>query len=182
MRKTSCFLETVGNGIETVKKKQLKNLYGQNELAEILGISKGTLSKWLKKKGVSPKQLKGQRKLYDETVIELYRTGKRHNKDNRTSLTKSELLQKQLEEKQLEIDKLKQEIKNKDEQLKKQSETIVSFADKFATLADQAQKLNFADKDVKKLEGKEETVETVSETEAKTVKKQGFWSKLFGKE
>lgn len=68
--------------METVKKKQLKRLYSQNELADILGISKGTLSKWLNKNSVSPKQLKGQRKLYDETVIELYRTGKNYNNVN----------------------------------------------------------------------------------------------------
>ena len=73
MRKADCFLKTVGNGIETVDKKQKKQLYSQNEIAEILGVSKGTLSKWLKKSSVSPKQLSGQRKLYEETVIELYR-------------------------------------------------------------------------------------------------------------
>ena len=114
MRKADCFLETVGNGIETVnkkQKKQKKQLYSQNEIAEILGISKGALSKWLKKSSVSPKQLSGQRKL--ETVIDLYRETKK-KKNSSIKLTKVELLQKQLEEKQREIDTLRQEVKDKD--------------------------------------------------------------------
>lgn len=184
MRKADCFLETVGNGIETVNKKQKKQLYSQNEIAEILGVSKGTLSKWLKKSSVSPKQLSGQRKLYEETVIELYRKSQKQSNAS-IKLTKVELLQKQLEEKQREIDTLRQEVKDKDKQLTKQSETIVEFANKFATLADQAQKLNLADKkDVKNLGGpntSHKTTETVSETVKETPKKQSWFKRIWGK-
>lgn len=38
--------------------KQSKQLYSQNKIAEILGISRGTFSKWLKENSVSPKQQK----------------------------------------------------------------------------------------------------------------------------
>ena len=184
MRKADCFLETVGNGIETVNRKQKKHLYSQNEIAEILGISKGTLSKWLKKNSVSPKQLSGQRKLYEETVIEFYRKSQKQSNAS-IKLTKVELLQKQLEEKQREIDTLRQEVKDKDKQLTKQSETIVEFANKFATLADQAQKLNLADKkDVKNLDDpstSHKTTETVSETVKETPKKQSWFKRIWGK-
>ncbi|WP_290085657.1 helix-turn-helix domain-containing protein [Lactobacillus taiwanensis] len=184
MRKADCFLETVGNGIETVNEKRKKQLYSQNEIAEILGISKGALSKWLKKSSVSPKQLSGQRKLYEETVIDLYRETKK-KKNSSIKLTKVELLQKQLEEKQREIDTLRQEVKDKDKQLTEQSKTIVEFANKFATLADQAQKLNLADKkDVKNLDDPDnghKTTETVSETAKETPKKQSWFKRIWGK-
>ncbi len=93
------------------------------------------------------------------------------------------MLQKQLEEKQLEIDNLRQEIRDKDEQLKEQSKTIVTFADKFATLADQAQKLNLADKnEVKQLDKREDSeikVKTVSETVKETPKKQNWFKRIW---
>lgn len=130
--------------------KQSKQLYSQNKIAEILGISRGTFSKWLKENGVSPKQQKGQRKLYDETVIEQYKKSKKSKKSNATKdskrLTTVELLQDNLKEKQLEIDYLKQQLKEKDVQIKAKDETISEFGLKFAKLADQAQQLSLADK------------------------------------
>lgn len=72
-------METEG---ETVKMKQQK-LLNQNEIARQLGISRGTLSKWLKKNTVSPKQIKGQQKLYGETVIDQYKKDKVGEKEEK---------------------------------------------------------------------------------------------------
>lgn len=84
--------------------KQSEQLYSQNKIAEILGISRGTFSKWLKENSVSPKQQKGQRKLYDETVIEQYKQSKKTSgsKDSKR-LTTVELLQDNLKEKHLTV-------------------------------------------------------------------------------
>lgn len=47
--------------------KQEEKLYSQTELADKIGVSKGTLSKWISKNDVSPETIKGNRKLYKET-------------------------------------------------------------------------------------------------------------------
>ena len=112
--------------------KQSKQLYSQNKIAEILGISRGTFSKWLKENSVSPKQQKGQRKLYDETVIEQYKQSKKTSgsKDSKR-LTTAELLQDNLKEKQQEIDYLKEQLEEKDAQITaKKSELEKAIASK----------------------------------------------------
>ncbi|MCO0808296.1 hypothetical protein NGA74_11015 [Lactobacillus helveticus] len=158
--------------------KQSKQLYSQNKIAEILGISRGTFSKWLKENSVSPKQQKGQRKLYDETVIEQYKQSKKtsSSKDSKR-LTTVELLQDNLKEKQQEIDYLKEQLEEKDAQIKVKDETISEFGLKFAKLADQAQQLNLADKP-NLIGSKKETVsdkKTVKETTEEPPKRKKWW-------
>jgi transcriptional regulator with XRE-family HTH domain len=43
--------------------KQEEKLYSQTELADKIGVSKGTLSKWISKNDVSPETIKGNKKL-----------------------------------------------------------------------------------------------------------------------
>lgn len=167
--------------------KQQNKLYSQNKIASILGISRGTFSKWLKENSVSPKQLDGQKKLYDETVIEQYKKSKSRRKNgvsgNSKRVTTVELLQNSLEEKQKEIDYLRKQLEEKDEQIKAKDSTIADFGDKFATLADQAQKLNLADKKQPKLEdgGDQDSVSETVET-GEQRKRRGLFHRLFGKE
>ena len=52
----------------------------------MLGISCETFSKWLKKNSVSPKQIKDQRKLYSETIVEQY---KKQKDDSKTESSKN---------------------------------------------------------------------------------------------
>ncbi|MCJ2173085.1 helix-turn-helix domain-containing protein (plasmid) [Lactobacillus kefiranofaciens subsp. kefirgranum] len=158
--------------------KQSKQLYSQNKIAEILGISRGTFSKWLKENSVSPKQQKGQRKLYDETVIEQYKQSKKTSgsKDSKR-LTTVELLQDNLKEKQQEIDYLKEQLEEKDAQIKVKDETISEFGLKFAKLADQAQQLNLVDKS-QLIKSKQETAsneKTVEKTPKNSKKEKRFW-------
>lgn len=152
--------------------KQQDKLYSQNELAEMLGISRGTFSKWLKKNSVSPKQIKGQRKLYSETVIEQYKKQKESSDTNVLErLTTAQLLQRELEEKQQEIAELKQQlvdnrnnfkerevrleakIDEKDKliasQVQSSNQLVESsnrIADKVTILVDQAHQLSMYDK------------------------------------
>lgn len=181
--------------------KQKEKLYSQNKIAEILGIGRGTFSKWLKENGVSPKQLEGQKKLYSETVIEQYKKSKRETDiAGSKRLTTVELLQSNLDEKQSEIDYLRKQLEDKERQLKEKDRLIVDkdevirdsngklfeLGNKVAKLADQAQQLNLADKKQQKLEEnvdhEEVTVADVDKTVRQgQIKKKGFFAKLFGK-
>ena len=124
--------------------KQQDKLYSQNELADILGISRGTFSKWLKKTSVSPKQIKGQRKLYSETVIEQYKKQKESSDTNVPErLTTVQLLQRELEEKQQEIAELKQQlVDNRNEFKEREARLEAKIDEKDKLIASQVQSSN----------------------------------------
>ena len=126
--------------------KQELKLLSQREIAERLGVSKGTLSKWLSKNNVSEETKKGNKKLYQETIIQQYQNAhKSNNEATSNGFSTVDFLQKELQWKQAEIDELKQDGKQKDA-------TIADLANKLAKLADQAQQLNLTDKDDNKLQ------------------------------
>lgn len=126
--------------------KQELKLLSQREIAERLGVSKGTLSKWLSKNNVSEETRKGNKKLYQETIIQQYQNAhKSNNEATSNGFSTVDFLQKELQRKQAEIDELKQDGKQKDA-------TIADLANKLAKLADQAQQLNLTDKDNNKLQ------------------------------
>ena len=78
--------------------KQEEKLYSQTELADKIGVSKGTLSKWISKNDVSPETIKGNRKLYKETIIEKYKQDKKiNNTEKKKSFSTVEYLLKSLE-------------------------------------------------------------------------------------
>lgn len=174
--------------------KQQYKLYSQNELADMLGISRGTFSKWLKKNSVSPKQIKGQRKLYSETVIEQYKKQKESSDTNVPErLTTVQLLQRELEEKQQEIAELKRQlVDNRNEfrerearleakidekdkliasQVQSSNQLVESsnrIADKVTVLVDQAHQLSMYDKiQDKKVESDAETSNEKSSSDEK---------------
>lgn len=124
--------------------KQQDKLYSQNELADMLGISRGTFSKWLKKNSVSPKQIKGQRKLYSETVIEQYKKQKESSDTNVPErLTTVQLLQRELEEKQQEIAELKQQlVDNRNEFKEREARLEAKIDEKDKLIASQVQSSN----------------------------------------
>lgn len=124
--------------------KQQDKLYSQNELADMLGISRGTFSKWLKKNNVSPKQIKGQRKLYSETVIEQYKKQKESSDTNVPErLTTVQLLQRELEEKQQEIAELKQQlVDNRNEFKEREARLEAKIDEKDKLIASQVQSSN----------------------------------------
>lgn len=163
--------------------KQGKILLTQTELAEYIGISKGTLSKWIKKNNVSPIKENGNKKLYSRNVKKQYLSSKKAsgNNDSRKFST-IEFLQKELDKKQEETLQLKQRINDLEKQLNAKNDQIYDLADKFATLADQAQKLNLADKQPQQLEQNkndapdEEVSDISKETKQETsVKKHHWW-------
>lgn len=167
--------------------KQQK-LLNQNEIARQLGISRGTLSKWLKKNAVSPKQLKGQQKLYDETVIEQYRKDKTGEKEEKKSdLSPTTLLLNQIEQQKQEIEYLRSQLDKKDAQLDKKDKRleenekiIADFGKQLGELKYQVQSL-----DLPKIEHtvSDGVFKTVSETDEKeTVSKEDhkhWWQRIF---
>lgn len=124
--------------------KQQDKLYSQNELADMLGISRGTFSKWLKKNGVSPKQVKGQRKLYSETIIEQYKKQKKTSDTTAPErLTTVQLLQRELAEKQQEIAELKQKlVDNRNEFKEREARLEAKIDEKDKLIASQVQSSN----------------------------------------
>lgn len=154
--------------------KQEINLLSQREIAEIIGISKSTLSKWLSKNNVSAETKKGNKKLYRETIIQQYRNAHKANDDNASSgFSTIDFLQKELQQKQQEINELKQDGKQKDA-------TIADLASKLAKLADQAQQLNLTDKDDNKLKKLTDNKNQNGLAEkVYDLKPQHWWEKLF---
>lgn len=154
--------------------KQEIKLLSQREIAERIGISKSTLSKWLSKNNVSAETKKGNKKLYRETIIQQYRNAHKANDDNASSgFSTIDFLQKELQQKQQEINELKQDGKQKDA-------TIADLASKLAKLADQAQQLNLTDKDdnkLKKLTDKKNQNGLAEKVDY--LKPQHWWEKLF---
>lgn len=159
--------------------KQEEKLYTQTELANKIGVSKGTLSKWISKKNVSPIQEKGNKKLYKKTIVNEYLQSKKQDKkDKKQSFSTIEFLKEEVERQRLEIERLEHKLDEKDAQ-------IGRYADKFAKLADQAQQLNLTDKpqliENKSNERKIVSTETMN-TKQETTEKTSFWKKLFNRE
>lgn len=154
--------------------KQEIKLLSQREIAEKLGVSKGTLSKWLSKNNVSEETRKGNKKLYQETIIQQYQRAHKSSDDSTSNgFSTIDFLQKELQRKQAEIDELKQDGKQKDA-------TIADLANKLAKLADQAQQLNLTDKDNGKLEMLTNNKQQDGSANASTESPQRhWWQKMF---
>lgn len=182
-------METEG---ETVKMKQQK-LLNQNEIARQLGISRGTLSKWLKKKTVSPKQIKGQQKLYEETVIDQYKKDKSGEKeDKKSDLSPTSLLLNQIEQQKKEIDYLKNQIEKKDieldrkdKRLEENEKTLADFGKQLGELRYQVQSLNLpkpkhtVSDAVFKTVSETDEKETVEEASLKEKDRKRWWQRIF---
>lgn len=115
--------------------KQDIKYYTQTEIADLLGVSKATVSRYLKKKNVTGNK-KNSSKIYPETILkQLRKELKPNNNSNKEHLSTIQLLQEQIAQLKAENTTLKEQLKIKDEQ--------ISTANR---LADQAQQLNALDK------------------------------------
>lgn len=165
--------------------KQDKKLLTQTEIANELGVSKGNLSKWIKKENVSPVAEKGNKKFFDETLINKYKNAHMPSEINKgKSFSTIEFLQEQLEQKQKENDELQARVRELEDQLKDQNSEVIGLAHEFSKLADQAQQLNLADKQAKQLEesNEKEVSSEVNEKKQETKKNKSFLNFLFNKD
>lgn len=127
--------------------KQQEKYHNQREIADILGISKATASRYLNKLDVSAKEENGS-KLYPETVLKQLKKQIKANqnyKNPKSTPSTIQLLQEQVDQLKKEVELLKEQLKIKDKQI----ETL-------ANLTAQAHQLNALDKDRKKLSEPEE--------------------------
>lgn len=115
--------------------KQQTKYYNQTEIADILGVSKATISRYINKLDISG-NIKNKEKLYPETILKKLRNELKPTKTNKNHAPSTiQLLQDQIEQLKDENKTLKEQLKIKDEQIKTANQ-----------LADQAQKLNALDK------------------------------------
>ena len=122
--------------------KHREKYYNQREIADILGISKATASRYLNKLGVSAKEENGA-KLYSEMVLKQLKKqikANQNHKNPKSTPSTIQLLQEQVDQLKKEVELLKEQLKIKDKQIETANH-----------LADQAQQLNALDKDKKAL-------------------------------
>lgn len=129
--------------------QQDKEQYSQTEIANILGISKSTVSRWVSRNNVACNRIDGK-KMYDATVLQQIKQSRTiannsHNsKDSRKKKSTSvvDVLQSQVLQQQDEIELLKHQLEIKDNQIA----DFKSLLDKTQELAGNAQTLNLLDK------------------------------------
>lgn len=122
--------------------KHQKKYYNQTEIANLLGVSKATVSRYIKKLNVSGIE-ENKAKMYPETILkQLKKETKSDNSKKNTPPSTIQLLQQQIEQLKEENKTLKEQLKIKDQQIT----TANKLAEKTSQLADQAQQLNALDK------------------------------------
>lgn len=114
--------------------KQRKFIYTQTDIANKIGVSKATVSRYLSKKDVA-RIVSGNSILYDETTLEQASKDLKKTKTAEKRPSIIELLETQIDQLKQENQLLKEQLKIKDKQI----ETL-------ATLTTQAQQLNALDK------------------------------------
>lgn len=120
--------------------------YTVTQIADIAGVSKASVSRWLSAHHVSPKHTKGKSKYFDATYVEQYLNAhKANNSKDSDTLTPTSLLQEQVNMLTRENERLTKENQAQSELIKQKDKEIADYAQRFATLADQAQHLHLAD-------------------------------------
>ena len=115
--------------------KQQTKYYNQTEIADILGVSKATISRYINKLNISG-NTQNKEKLYPETILKQLKKQLKPTNNNKTHAPSTiQLLQDQIAQLKDENKTLKEQLKIKDEQIKTANK-----------LVDQAQQLNALDK------------------------------------
>ncbi len=122
-------------------KQQIK-YYNQTEIADILGVSKATISRYINKLNISG-NIKNKEKLYPETILKQLKNELKPTNNNKNHAPSTiQLLQEQITQLKEENKRLYEQLQKKDEQINIKDKQIET-ANK---LADQAQQLNALDK------------------------------------
>lgn len=151
------------------EKKKLNKLLTVSEIAENAGVSRNKVWSYLRKNKIKPVKKEKNIYYFDNKIVS--KIEKKHKKkqeknrgvqsENIVSKNVLEILEKQLEDKQRTIEK--------------QQETIDYFKNENLALRLENSKKQ------KLLEDNQRKQEAISENDLETEKKQGFWSRLFGK-
>ena len=160
-----------------------KKMYTVADIAKITGYNRSTVTRWLDKQKIKNAQMQGNAPLYDAQFLDKFK--KTHN-SKQSKESKQDKTDKLIAEKDArisaltdEIELLKSQLKVKDDQIKVANQ-----------LADQAQKLNLADKpqlthsaevEEKKKEVVPETTNDVKESQSSEEEHKSWISKLFSR-
>lgn len=158
-------------------------MYTVADIAKVTGYNRSTVTRWLDKQKIKNAQMQGNAPLYDAQVLDKFK--KTHN-SKQSKESKQDKTDKLIAEKDArisaltdEIELLKSQLKVKDDQIKVANQ-----------LADQAQKLNLADKpqlthsaevEEKKKEVVPETTNDVKESQSSEEEHKSWISKLFSR-
>ena len=100
-----------------------KELLNQSQIADRLGVNRSTISRYIREHSVAPQQIKGRQKFYDATILQQY---KKEIKKN--SISSDRDLLKQIAQQQEEIENLKRQIKEKDEIIINNDESLFKLS------------------------------------------------------
>ena len=158
-------------------------MYTVADIAKVTGYNRSTVTRWLDKQKIKNAQMQGNAPLYDAQVLDKFK--KTHN-SKQSKESKQDKTDKLIAEKDArisaltdEIELLKSQLKVKDDQIKVANQ-----------LADQAQKLNLADKpqlthsaevEEKKKEVVPETTNDVKESQSSEEEHKSWISNLFSR-
>lgn len=155
-------------------------LYTVTEMAEIAKVSKASISKWLSKHTVNPVKEEGRNKYFKANDFQIYLDQHKANDNKQKELpTTTKLLQdqvsflkKELTNKNRLIDELRNQIAEKDEEIK-------NISKKLGEIADQAQQLHLIDQ--KHILATDESIKKLTTTIEDSSKDdhRSFFSKLF---
>ena len=160
-----------------------KKMYTVADIAKITGYNRSTVTRWLDKQKIKNAQMQGNAPLYDAQVLDKFEKShsSKQSKESKQDKTDKLIAEKDARISALtdEIELLKSQLKVKDDQIRHANQ-----------IADQAQKLNLADKpqlthsaevEEKKKEVVPETTNDVKESQSSEEEHKNWISKLFSR-
>lgn len=111
-------------------------VYTVTQIADITGVSKASVSRWLNKQGVSPEYEKGKSKFFKATYVQQYLTAHRsHENKKKIQPSVVDMLQEQVSQLKAENKRLVSRIEKQDEQLKAKDKQIASWTSQSAIVS-----------------------------------------------
>lgn len=110
--------------------------YTVTQIANIAGVSKASVSRWLADRHVSPDHTKGKAKYFKSTYVEQYLEAHRapHNKISELPTT-TELLQEQISLLKEENKRLIERVEKQDQQIKEKDQQITNWTSQSAVIS-----------------------------------------------
>lgn len=117
--------------------KTYKNkYYTVTQMADISGVSKASISRWLNKQGVDPEYEKGKSKFFKATYVQQYLKAHRsHTSKVDKQLSIVTMLQEQVSQLKTENKRLVSRIEKQDEQLKAKDKQIANWTNQSAIVS-----------------------------------------------
>ena len=151
------------------EKKKLNKLLTVSEIAENAGVSRNKVWSYLRKNKIKPVKKEKNIYYFDNKIVSKIEKKHKKKKEKNRGVQSENIVSKNV----LEI--LEKQLEDKQRTIEKQQETIDYFKSENLALRLENSKKQ------KLLEDNQRKQEAISENDLETEKKQGFWSRLFGK-